>query len=140
MEIRFGLLGDLTGRLLQENLLDDPWRMLVACVLLNKTGGETVRRVLPPLFGRWPSAEEMSSARASDIVGYIRECGLQNRKARLLIEMSRAYQGKGWIRVEELPGIGEYAGDCWRILVEGRTDLTPRDKALRSYLKRLGDR
>lgn len=104
------------------------------CVLLNRTDGRTVKKVLPSLFGRWPSAEEMSSACVLDVVECIRECGLQNRKAMSLIELSGIYLKGDWVGVEELLGIGEYAGDSWRIFVEGRTDLVPRDGVLRTYL------
>jgi len=110
-------------RLLQD--LENSWKVLVVCILLNRTGGETVRSVLPSFFMLWPTAEDMISADVSEVVGCIKACGLQNRKAGYLIAMSKAYLSDEWSEVEDLPGIGKYASDSWKMFIEKRTDIVP---------------
>ncbi|OCF42893.1 hypothetical protein I317_03244 [Kwoniella heveanensis CBS 569] len=46
--------------LIQERLRYDPWKMLVATSLLNKTTGRAARPVLEILLQRWPSARELA--------------------------------------------------------------------------------
>ena len=125
-------------RLLQDRR--DRWRILIVCILLNRTSGRTVKRVLPHLFDRWPTAERMSMAVVSDVAECIRMCGLQNRKATHLVVLSRRYLERDWNSVEELPGVGEYASDSWKIIVDGRRDFVPRDSVLKSYLDALKKR
>ena len=118
-------------RLIQEDL-DDPWRMLVANILLNRTRGDTVKGMLDDLFERWPDPQAMSLATEAEIAAAIRTVGFQNRKARMLIRMSEDY-----LRREPLSktfGVGRYASDSWAIFVEGREDVEPEDRALRAYL------
>jgi len=60
-------------------------------------------------------------------------------KAATLIGMSRVYLSLGRGMPEDLPGIGGYGGDSWRIFdgpIEGRTSVRPGDKALAGYLSR----
>merc|ERR1719401_1225517 len=47
----FGLIEDL--------LAENPWQLLIACMLLNKTGRILVDRLLGTIFERWPSPESL---------------------------------------------------------------------------------
>ena len=126
-------------RLIQETLCSE-WERLVANILLNRTRGDTVRGVLVDLLSRWPTPESLSGARVDEVASVIRGCGLQNVKAGRLIGMSRVYLSLGWGEPEDLPGIGGYGGDSWRIFdgpIEGRTSVRPGDKALVDYLSRV---
>ena len=38
----------------------DPWRPMVACMLLNMTSRRQVDEVWPELFDRWPTARDMA--------------------------------------------------------------------------------
>ena len=128
------------NKLIQESLCSG-WERLVANILLNRTRGDTVMGVLETLLIRWPSPESLSKAHAGEVASVIRGCGLQNVKARRLILMSGDYLSNGWERPEDLPGIGGYGGDSWRIFdgpVEGKDSVNPTDKALVGYLSRVG--
>lgn len=126
------------GLLLQEVLVvqpDGPWRVLVGCCLLNKTSRKQADRVWPELFLRWPSPSAMASADAADLEELLRPLGFGRVRAKRLVEMSSAYAAGSWSDVVQLPGVGKYASDSWKIFVEGdRSSVDPDDKELKRYL------
>ena len=61
---------------------NEPWMVLVSSVLLNKTKGVVVRRILVELFARWRTAEDLAAADIDDLSSVLKPCGLQNRKAK----------------------------------------------------------
>src|SRR6185436_11947570 len=77
--------------LLQERYASDPWKLLVSCILLNITNREQVDGVLNELFTLWNSPQQMANAKKSELSRVISPCGLQNRRAEILISMSRYY-------------------------------------------------
>jgi hypothetical protein len=130
-------------RLIQEDYLDDPWRVLVCCVLLNRTNGhqQTVH-VLPELFRRWPTAAAMGDAPAEEIADLIRPLGFQNRRSRVLGMLSRAWDlspARTRDMVECMPGVGKYAADAFALLCLGES-ADPEDKELRRWLADRGGR
>lgn len=110
--------------------------MLVACFLLNQTSNLQVRRVLPNLLDRFGTPQKMSEADPDEISLIIRSTGFYNIKARKLIDMSKRWL-LGFKDPIELPGVGEYARDSWRIFVEGDVYFTPKDKKLLGYVNRM---
>lgn len=55
--------------LIQEELYVDPWKLLVATIFLNKTGGRSAIRVLWTFFQQFPDAHATSRAEATQIEG-----------------------------------------------------------------------
>ena len=55
--------------LIQEQLYTDPWKLLVATIFLNKTGGRNAIPVLWIFFEQFPDAETTSGADAKGIEG-----------------------------------------------------------------------
>uniref|UniRef100_A0A6M3JW05 Putative base excision DNA repair protein n=1 Tax=viral metagenome TaxID=1070528 RepID=A0A6M3JW05_9ZZZZ len=125
-------------RLIQEGLSGE-WERLVFNILANRTNGLVAKGVVAELLSRWPTPESLAHAMVSEVSGVVRSCGLQNVKARRLVEMSATYLDGDWGMPEDLPGIGRYGGDSWRIFdgpVEGRSLVRPLDKALKRYMRR----
>ena len=128
------------GRLFQEDLLHEPFWMMVACSLVNLTTWTKGRHAFAWL--RWAYADhfELSCAFEQDLYEPLRPLGLWRRRASSLIRMANA-----WIEHEplcyddviKLPGCGRYAADTWMIFVEGRRDVVPTDGKLLWYLQRL---
>jgi A/G-specific adenine glycosylase len=92
---------------------DDPFRILVAELLLQRSRGKTVANVYDELFHRWPTALMLSRARVGTIEGVIRPLGLIRRAAQLK-EMAREVTVRGGVpstpdELLELPGVGPYA-------------------------------
>ena len=77
----------------------DPFRVLVAEVLLQRSRGSTVAGVYEDLFGRWTDAPALSRARAPSIVSVIRPLGLGG--------VPDSMEG-----LLALPGVGRYAASA----------------------------
>jgi methyl-CpG-binding domain protein 4 len=131
------------AQLLQERFRSDPWKLLVACVLLNQTARRQVDRVIDELFRLWPSAHAMAAADEVELSELLRPLGLYKRRASILIRLSRR-----WVDwrldhdvpdgsdVMELPGVGKYASDSYRLFVLRDDSIEPEDKELRAYMER----
>ena len=119
--------------LLQEIYIDDPWKIMVCCILLNQTTRKQVDKVRDTLFKRWPSPEAMAIANEDELIEVIRSLGFYNRRAKTLIKFSREWTEKDWKTPRELYGIGQYAHDSWNIFVEHKFIKNPTDHILKAY-------
>lgn len=119
--------------LLQEQYYPDVFKVMVCCLLLNKCRGETVRKIINRLFLCFPNASSMAKADVGELTDVLRPLGLQNQRAKRLVEFARAFLGE-WKDVRELPGVGDYAADCYRIFfLEELGDEPPDDGPLTDY-------
>lgn len=123
--------------LLQEIYRQEPWKMLVGCILLNQTTRVQVDKVREELFSMWPDPVSMTAADPQEIAEVIRPLGLYNRRARSLIKFSQDWISKDWKEPIELHGIGKYAQDSWEIFQKNNFSSQPTDKELIAYLGRL---
>ena len=103
---------------------DDPWRVLVAEVLLQRSRGKTVARVYEELFRRWPDAAALSRAREASIASVIRPLGLV-RRASTLRAMAREVVQRGGVPSDSdellrLPGVGRYATNATLVVAFGK--------------------
>ncbi|CAM6037598.1 unnamed protein product [Sphagnum compactum] len=120
--------------LIQEQLYQDPWKVLVACMLLNKTGGRQMHKVIWDLFELCPHPEACLTTETEKIGTIIRSLGLQNKRAKMLQRFSEEYAHGDWTNVSQLHGIGEYARDAYAIFCEGRwREVQPNDYMLKKY-------
>ncbi len=123
--------------LLQEVYLNDPWKMLVCCMLLNLTNRKQVDTIREELFTKYPTPKDMMMAEHSDLVNIIKPLGLYNTRAQRLIKMSEGYVS-GFKSVDELYGVGQYAKDSWEIFQNNNLNVKPNDKVLQEYLRQEG--
>jgi methyl-CpG-binding domain protein 4 len=135
-----------------------PWRVLVACTLLNQTHGRQVRPMIDRLFEAWPTPRQLSlipteGADVEDLKDLLRPLGFANRRSANLITMSTQYDGleivggEDFWRAEEfvlspdparwvvgLTGCGQYAIDSVKIFVYGKLENTSSDTWLQRYV------
>jgi A/G-specific adenine glycosylase len=94
----------------------DPFRILVAEVLLQRSRGRTVAMVFDELFRRWPDAESLAKARVPSIRSVIRPIGLVRRavtlKALAGAVLERGRVPKTLKELLALPGVGPYAANA----------------------------
>ncbi|KAJ7492488.1 DNA glycosylase [Mycena latifolia] len=158
-------LMQLKPNLIQETVADDPWKLLIAVTLLNKTSGKLAIPVFWAIMATYANAWALSQASEPDLVDLIRPLGTQNVRAKRLISLSRAYlQDPPSHRderssravgapisprkrekypptpISHLPGAGAYALDSYRIFCSGPRseewkEVNPSDKELIKYLK-----
>jgi len=120
-------------KLIQEDYLDNPWKMLVCCILLNQTTNQQVRKVLPSLFELIPDPSTASKIQPEQIVPIIRSTGFSKVKSERIVNLSKKWN-LGFDSVLELPGVGRYASDSWKIFVEKNIHIEVTDKKLQAYL------
>jgi A/G-specific adenine glycosylase len=94
----------------------DPFLVLVAEVLLQRSRGKTVAKVFTELVKRWPTAEALSRARVESIRDVIRPLGL-TRRAETLKALASEIARRGDVPATidgliELPGVGRYAASA----------------------------
>ncbi|KLO07623.1 hypothetical protein SCHPADRAFT_836401 [Schizopora paradoxa] len=77
--------------LIQERVADDPWKLLVAVMLLNKTAGKLAIPVFWQILSIWGTPEALSEANAADLKELIQPLGLHERRSKRMIELSKAY-------------------------------------------------
>lgn len=122
--------------LLQEIYQDDPWKMLVCCILLNLTKRQQVDGIRHELFSKYPTEYEMMEADEDDLSKILQPLGLYRRRAKTLIKMSWGWVN-GFTNVTELYGIGQYAEDSWNIFQLGNLTNLSNDKVLAKYLQEI---
>lgn len=120
--------------LIQEEYVNDPWAMLVCCILLNQTNNKQVRPILKPLFDFIPHPQSAIDCDREILAAIIKTTGFQNIKTSRIVKMSEKWL-EGFNYVSELPGIGKYGLDSWNIFIEGDLTITTQDKKLAAYLE-----
>jgi A/G-specific adenine glycosylase len=121
---------------------DDPWRVLVAEVLLQRSRGKTVAKVYEELFRRWPDASALSRAREASIASVIRPLGLV-RRASTLRALAREVEECGGVPADVdgllgLPGVGRYAANATLVVAFGERAPVVDGVTARVYRRYLG--
>jgi len=120
----------------------DPFRILVAEVLLQRSRGKTVAKVYEELFRRWPDAAALARTRVSTIQGVIRPLGLLGRAATLkrlaaqVVELGRVPRTLEGLM--ELPGVGRYAANATLAVAFDRATATVDGVTARVYRRYFG--
>ena len=125
------------GRDLPWRRTRDPYAILVSEVMLQQT---QVERVVPRYLRwleRWPSVEELASARTDDVIREWQGLGY-NRRAVNLQRAARRIAGDGWPdELTALPGVGPYTAAAIRCFAFGEAVL-PLDTNVRRVQERTG--
>ncbi|CAE6524377.1 unnamed protein product [Rhizoctonia solani] len=77
--------------LIQERICSDPWKMIVATTLLNKTNGKAAIPIFWELIRRWPTPTALAQASAPTLTELLRPLGTQSVRTSRLIRLSNAY-------------------------------------------------
>jgi A/G-specific adenine glycosylase len=120
----------------------EPFRILVAEVLLRRSRGRTVALAFEELFHRWPDAGFLARARVSSIRSVIRPLGLTSR-AETLKALANAIVDRGHVprTLEELlklPGVGPYAANATLAVAFGRRASVVDGVTARVYRRYFG--
>jgi A/G-specific adenine glycosylase len=120
----------------------DPFRILVAEILLQRSRGTTVSPVYAELWRRWPDASSLSRARVDSIRSVIRPLGLV-RRAETLKVLATEVVALGGVPVTlegllGLPGVGLYAASATRAVAFERRQATVDGVTARVYRRYFG--
>lgn len=119
----------------------DPFRILVAEVLLQRSRSSTVDSVYRELFRRWPDATALAKAPVRSITAVIRPLGLLSRAPRLkqlAIEVAARGVPTDVERLLELPGVGRYAANAAAAVAFGKRSPTVDGVSARVYRRYFG--
>jgi methyl-CpG-binding domain protein 4 len=119
--------------LVQEILRDEPWKLLVAVILLNQTSAKQAIPILEKFFQIWPDPEHASQALPELIAAVLRPIGLHNRRAKTIVKMSQTFLD-GFDDPLDLPGIGKYGADSYNMFCRGVIVENVSDKELKNYV------
>ena len=127
---------------MQERYRNDPWALLVGCILFNMVHGSKARPVLEEFLRRWPNAYAFQHEDSSEIVkcrDLFKPLGLQNRRLERIIRMTDDYARQLDIKTRmdptKLHGIGKYGQDSFRIFFFGELIEDVKDKELKKYVE-----
>jgi len=66
----------------------DAWQLLVATVLSAQTTDESVNKVLPELFGRYPTPDDLAAANPDDVESIVFSTGFYRQKTKSIIVLA----------------------------------------------------
>jgi A/G-specific adenine glycosylase len=118
----------------------DPFRILVAELLLQRSRSGSVREVYIDLFERWPTPTDLKEADTDSILAVIEPLGLQHRAVRIK-KLASAWDDLDRVptdvaRLQELPGIGPYSAKATAVAMSW-TAQPPVDSVSSRVMKRL---
>jgi endonuclease-3 len=99
----------------------NPFQLLIATILSAQTTDETVNKVTPALFARYPTPADLAAANPEELEGQIHSTGFFRSKAKNLIGMAQTLDERfgGEVPTElddlvTLPGVGRKTGNVIR--------------------------
>lgn len=95
---------------------EDPYEILVTEILLQQTLAEKVVPISKEFFARWPTLEALADTDVDQVADVLEPLGLQNRRAKALVEIGESLSHSSVPRSEEelldLPFVGRYAANA----------------------------
>ena len=129
----------------QEEYRDDPWKMLMVCFMLNQTSHKQVDQVRFNFFERFPTPKSVLESPEGEIAEMMKPLGFYNRRekswkkfAKEWIELSSRYDRARDIPIDkliDLPGVGRYALDSWKVFQLYQYDTEVDDHVLNWYVE-----
>jgi endonuclease III len=121
---------------LQAQMGGDPWKVMVASMLLCRTKRGQAEPCFDELLRRWPGPEALARAYESEVEAVVKPCGLHRQRARQLIRSSVMWFSE-YDDLREFPGVGLYVADAVGLFCFGCTDLCCTDHVLAAYAAKL---
>uniref|UniRef100_A0A1B6E861 HhH-GPD domain-containing protein n=1 Tax=Clastoptera arizonana TaxID=38151 RepID=A0A1B6E861_9HEMI len=120
--------------LLQEDLFDRPWQLLIATIFLNKTKAKKAVPYILKFLIKWPLPKNILNVTYEEILEFLQPLGLGPTRSRAIMKFTVEYLTKNWKYPRELYGIGKYGDDSFRIFcINEWREVTPDDIPLSKY-------
>jgi len=127
-----------------EHVRDDPFRVLIGCILSQRTKDETTDAAYHRLFSRFSGPEDLARANPAEIEKLIYPVGFYRTKAKTIVKAARyileEFGGRVPDRFEDLvkiPGIGRKCANIVLAYAFGKPAI-PVDTHVFRVAKRLG--
>lgn len=120
----------------------DPFHILVAEFLLQRSRAKTVSKVYSQLFNRWPSYRQLAAVSISDISDVIGPLGL-NKRAASLKDLAIAIKQRAGVpdndaELRQLPGVGWYIASATLLTAFNKNILLIDSVTSRVYRRYFG--
>ena len=122
---------------------DNAYQLLVATILSAQSTDETVNRVTPPLFARYPTPADLAHANPDEVEELIHASGFFRSKTKSLIGMAQGVEQRfdGEVPsdlddLDSLPGVGRKTGNVVRSVDFGLPGL-PVDTHVMRLVRRI---
>jgi A/G-specific adenine glycosylase len=123
----------------------DPWRILLAEILLRKTNAEKVQRLIEDVVSVLHSPQAVLQASEEEIRMLLRPFGMQNRKAAELRGLAQVLVEKHSGRVpdsreelEDLPGVGRYIAGATLAVAYSKAEPAADTNVVRAIVRIFG--
>ncbi len=110
---------EVHGRQLPWRTTTDPYRVLIAEMMLRRTTAKAVSRVYPLFIERFPTVQALADAHESEVVSVVATLGLQSVRTAHMIatarELKSTYGGSvpsDLTVLTRLPGVGRYVASA----------------------------
>lgn len=124
---------------MQEEFRDEPWKLLVGCILLNQVSAKVAKPIWQEFFKKYPTPQSLLGAPTSqalaDMTVLFRPLGFQNRRSVRVLCMTGDFLKWDGADPLSLYGVGKYAADSYNMFVKGRIVDDVKDKELRNYVE-----
>lgn len=135
--------------LMQERYRDNPWALLVGCILFNMVRGSKAQPVHEEFLKLWPNPYVVGA----DFIDpctcvpmglamrtMFKPLGFQNRRTDRIIKMTLDFLElrpdlNPSVPIKKLSGCGKYASDSFEIFVRGKLVDDVLDKELKKYVE-----
>ena len=121
---------------------EDAWQLLVVTVLSAQTTDESVNKVAPVLFARYPTPSDLADAKPEDVEGIVYSTGFFRQKTKSIIRIAQdledLYDGKvppDIDKLVELQGVGRKTASVVLVEVWGMPAI-----AVDTHVKRVAGR
>ena len=121
---------------------NDPYKVLIAEILLQRTRRDKVVEVYEKFVKKFPTPGSLANASVEDVEKVIYGLGLRKRApylVKLAKELVKNYDGivkTG--RFEKLPGVGRYVASAARLILGYDTELVPDSSIARVFSRLFG--
>lgn len=122
----------------------DPYKILIATVLSQRSRDETTESLTEQLFRRYKNVKELANAKQKELEKVIKKSGFYRNKAKNIIAISRIvleeYHGQvpdDFEKLLEMPGVGRKTAGCVLVYAFNKPAL-PVDTHVHRVSNRLG--
>lgn len=120
--------------LIQEDLFDKPWQLLIATIFLTKVSAKKALPQIHKFLKRWPRPEDLLLADEEDLYEYMKPLGLTVTRSHAIMRFTVEFLENDWKYPRELYGIGKYGDDSYRMFcINEWRQVRPDDIPLNLY-------
>lgn len=125
--------------MIQDMYRNNKWKMLMCCIMLNRSKGGVVKKVAPNFFDEFESALSVINGDKDLMTKIIQPLGLQNERVNRMKDLSEWFiNNKKVVTSDDLlgaPGVGDFTIESWSVFIDRIIPEVITDKEIRRYVQ-----